>query len=142
MTGSNVAPRGKVLVVDDDNDIATMVQLVLADEGFGVTILADHTSEAIRAAVESVEPDCILLDGEGNAGYGQSWLEAARLTGRPHPVPLIMFTASTEAIAEAQANESERSHAANFAGVLSKPFSLDDLVAQVMRAVGDSRLHE
>jgi hypothetical protein len=49
-----------------------------------------------------------------------------------------MFTAHAADLAEAEAGTSERAARAGFAGILAKPFGLDDLVETVARAVGRS----
>ena len=60
MTGLN----GRALVIDSDRDIAEIVHAVLTDAGFGVSLLVEVRSDAIRVAVGQQEPDCVLLDGE------------------------------------------------------------------------------
>ena len=57
-------PVGRVLVIDDDADIADIVEQVLTDEGYAVTILADPDAEAIHASVVELQPDCVLLDSD------------------------------------------------------------------------------
>lgn len=52
------APR--ILVVDDESDIREMVQDILEDEGYRVTVAADAASA--RRARENEELDLILLD--------------------------------------------------------------------------------
>ncbi|MBC7983678.1 MAG: sigma-54-dependent Fis family transcriptional regulator, partial [Candidatus Obscuribacterales bacterium] len=52
------APR--VLVVDDETDIRSLVQEILADEGYLVTVAAN--GEQARLARAQQEPDLILLD--------------------------------------------------------------------------------
>jgi CheY-like chemotaxis protein len=129
--------RAKVLLVEDDAAIAELVRSVLADEGFAVSVLPGVRSDALRAAINRLEPDCILLDGESSmAGYGTSWTDAAWARRRGRPIPVVMFTAFGEAGREAEEGESQRSRAAHFAAVLHKPFDLDELVATVRRCVG------
>ena len=132
-------PLGTVLVVDDSRDIGDLVEQVLTDEGFAVSLLYDGSSETLRAAVADIEPDCILLDGGSLLGYGASWADAAWLAARPRAVPVIMFTAHAAAIHEATQATSRRSMAAGFAGVLPKPFDLDRLIATVSRAARAAR---
>jgi CheY-like chemotaxis protein len=134
-----VAARGKVLVVDDDRDIADLVREVLSGEGYAVSVLTAADPDRVRAAVAALEPDCVLLDGEsGAAGYGASWAEATALRAGARPVPVVMFTAHAAAVREAEAGESARSRAAGFAAVLPKPFPLDDLLAAVARCIPSS----
>src|SRR4051794_31020325 len=118
----------KVLVVDDNDDITTLVDEILSDEGYAVTVLEDSQIWSILEAVERLEPDCILLDGGTSDGYGASWDTAALLASRVPTIPVIMFTAHVWATAEAGENTSARSKAAGFAGLISKPFELDELI--------------
>jgi DNA-binding response OmpR family regulator len=120
-----------VLVVDDDQHIAGLVREILEEEGWRVSVLTDTTTEPVRAAVDRLEPDCILLDGAGRGDYGPSWLDAAALRARARPIPVIMFTAAQRAADEAHAGVSARSVGAAFAAVLPKPFELETLVATV-----------
>lgn len=131
-------PQHIVLVVDDDEHIGEIVNALLADEGFRVSVLHSVTTDAIRVAVNQLEPDCVLLDGEHSTGYGQSWEEAAWLTQRTRRVPVIMFTASAGEANEAQEGVTARVRAAGFAGVIQKPFDLDQLVEMIHHAVGTS----
>ena len=129
---------GRVLLIDDDRDVAEIVRAVLVDEGFLVSTMIGGTTEFVRTAINQLEPDCVLLDGEMPSGYGHSWDEAAWLTERHRRVPVIMFTAGGSNIVEARVGESERSIAAGFASIISKPFDLDELVDLVRQAVGQS----
>ena len=114
-----------VLVIDDDLPIGRLVQAVLTDEGYEVAQLHDMSSEAVARAVGRLEPDCILLDGQGGSGYGESWELAESLATRSRPVPVVMFTAHSGDLTEAGAGETDRARAARFSGVLSKPFHKD-----------------
>jgi len=127
---------GRVLVVDANDVIADLVCSVLTGEGFLVSTIKGGSVDAVRVAVNHLEPDCVLLDGEAPAGYGRAWLEAAWLTQRARRVPVIMFSAGQHDVDEARDGESDRAIAAGFAGILSKPFDLDDLVGVVRHAVG------
>lgn len=136
MYDGGVAAGKQVLVIDDDQDIAAIVREVLEGEGWRVAVLADPATETVRAAVDRLEPDCILLDGAGQGDYGQSWLDAAAIHARARPIPVVMFTVDRRATDEAAAGESARSAAAAFAAVLPKPFDLGTLVATVAAVVG------
>ena len=128
----------KVLVIDDDRDITELVYAVLADEGFAVSALNTVDGDAIRVAINQIEPDCILLDGDSPGAYGLSWDHAAWVHGRDRPVPLIMFSGHAADSREAARGESSRSQAAGFASVLRKPFDIDRLLQQVTSATGAS----
>lgn len=126
----------KVLIVENDAAIAEIVREVLTEAGLVVSVLRDGKAGAIRPVVEQLEPDCILLDGAGASSYGESWADAAWLATRAQPVPTVMFTAHTTESREAQQGQTVRARAAQFAGVLLKPFDLDDLTETVGRALG------
>lgn len=128
----------RVLLVDNDEDITGLVNAILTDEGYEVTALneADHAS--VAAAVGRVEPDCILLDSAEGPAFGGSWGEAAYLARRDRAVPAVMFTAHTNAVAEAQGATTERAREAGFAAIVPKPFTLDELLDAVETAAGRS----
>ena len=127
-----------MLLVDDDADIADVVLAILTDEGYSVDVLVDTSHESILVAVGMQEPDCILLDGAGTTDYGESWSEAAYLAARDRSVPTVMFSAHARDVREAELEESKRARAAEFAAVLAKPFSLDELLEAVATACGSS----
>jgi CheY-like chemotaxis protein len=130
--------RATVLLVDNNEDVASVVTEVLREEGFTVCSLATVQVETVQHAVLRIEPDLVLLDGEGAAGYGQSWRTAAWLHARMRPIPAIMFTAHAADLAEAQSSETPRSQHAAFAEVISKPFDLGALIAAVSRALQEA----
>jgi CheY-like chemotaxis protein len=132
------APLGKVLVVEGDPVVADLTWAVLGDEGYQATLLGVAQPNVLRAAVGQLEPDCVLLDGEGPRGYGSSWAEAAWLSGRSRHVPVVMLSSDPAALEEARHNRSKRSQDAAFAAVVAKPFDLDELLAAVADAVGAS----
>jgi CheY-like chemotaxis protein len=128
-----------VLVIDNDRDIAEVARAVLTDEGYQVSVLSDLSTDAIAAAVGRLEPDVVLLDGESNSGsYGSSWREAAALARRERRVPVVMFSAHGIDVDEARDGSSERSRAADFAGIIPKPFEVDTMLDIVANAAGRS----
>jgi CheY-like chemotaxis protein len=130
--------KHRVLCVDDDRDVAELVQAILVDEGYEVTCLYDVAVEALQRVIGQFEPDCVLLDGTSDVGFGAGWESAAWMRERRRPVPVVMFTAHIGDAREATENLSERARAAAFSAVLTKPFSLDELLETVARAVGRS----
>jgi len=127
---------GRVLIVDDDRDICDLVHAILTDEGFSVSTLHHQNPDAIRVAINQLEPDCVLLDGNSPGDYGASWEDSAWIAGRDRPIPVVMFTAHRAALEEAQATQTRRSQDAHFSAILPKPFDLDRLLECVAEAVG------
>lgn len=127
-----------VLLIDDDLDLVPLVQDILEEEGWRVSVLPDTAAESVRDAVNRLEPDCILLDGAGQGDFGASWLDAAAISRRARPIPVIMFSVDARATGEAQEGTSARSVRADFAAVLPKPFELEALLTTVAAALGGS----
>jgi CheY-like chemotaxis protein len=122
----------RVLVVEKDPVLGDVVEQVLVAAGYVTTVLPTVRLAAVRAAVERLESDCVLLDGGSRIGYDTSWEVAAWLGARPRPVPTVMFTPHTADAAEVESGTTPRSR--HFAGVQPKPFDLDELGATVARA--------
>lgn len=129
--------RQTVLVVEDDAAVSELVGEVLTDAGYQPLVITDHAR--IAETVERVRPRCVLLDGElRSTAETRSWHDAAALR-RAHPtLPVLLFTADTDAEREARAARSYRSRAAGFAGIVMKPFLVHDLLATVKLAIDGS----
>jgi len=117
--------RCAVLIVEDDPAVTEFMVPVLEGEGFSVRV-AHSGGDALRQ-IEEARPDLILLDVVLPDMDGSTLL--ARLRERPGPeIPVILSTARRE--------EADRAPELAAAGVLRKPFSLDELVAAVRRVAG------
>lgn len=136
--GAHAEPL-RVLLVDNDHDVTSLVEAILTDEGYQVTALNETDHASIAAAVGRIEPDCILLDSAGAPAFGGSWGEAAYLSRRNRAVPAVMFTSHAEAVTEARRQATERAREAGFAAIVPKPFALDELLAAVASAAGQSQ---
>jgi signal transduction histidine kinase len=123
-----------VLVVEDDTALSTLVACLLTEAGYTPVTIANHA--LIDAAVDEWRPKCVILDGEiRSTGESRTWDDAAAIR-RKHPaLPVLMFTADGAALAEAQAGLSTRSLAAGFAGIVAKPFVVEEFLATVKSAV-------
>jgi len=123
-----------VLVVEDDPALSKLVSGLLDEAGYSPITIADHA--LIGAAVERWEPRLVILDGEiVGTGEARSWDDAVAIR-RAHPeLPVVMFSADGSALAEARAGTTERSRAASFAGIVGKPFVVEEFLAAVKGAV-------
>jgi signal transduction histidine kinase len=126
-----------VLVVEDDAALSSLVGGLLTDAGYNPVTIADHA--LIGAAIAQWSPRCVILDGEiTSTGTTRTWEDAAAIR-RAHPaLPVVMFTADGAALAEAEVGTSRRSRAASFAGLVSKPFVIEEFLATVKSAVDGS----
>lgn len=122
-----------ILVVDDEPDIRSLVQDILADEGYQVESAAGAT--AARAALRTRRPDLVLLDVWMPDTDGISLLREWSQGGRP-PMPVVMM--SGHGTIET-AVEATRLGAYDF---IEKPISLAKLLLTVERALEATRLQQ
>jgi DNA-binding response OmpR family regulator len=121
MTAS-IAPRARVLVVDDDATVSEILSRYLVREGFEVDTAADGGAALERA--RAWQPDLVLLD---LMLPDTSGLEVCRRlrTSEAAPVPIIMLTARGE--------ERERIFGLRLGAddYIVKPFSPREVAARV-----------
>jgi two-component system response regulator ResD len=114
------AARQKILIVDDDRNIAELISLYLTKECFLCQIAGD--GPAALAAVNSFRPDLILLDImlPGMDGY-----EVCRQIRHSHEIPIIMLSAKGEVFDKVLGLELGADD------YVIKPFDSKELVARV-----------
>ena len=113
----------RILIVEDDNDIAGLIAYYLEKAGYGAEVVADG-GRALTAARET-PPDLVILDLMLPGLNGLQVCKALRADSRTAALPVIMLTARGE--------ESERilgldSGADDY---IVKPFSPNELMARV-----------
>jgi two-component system, OmpR family, response regulator len=118
---SDIADASRVLVVDDEANIAELISMALRYQGFTVETAADGR-EAI-AAVSAFKPQLIVLDVMLPDMDG--FEVAERLGAQRAGVPIIFLTArdSTE--------DKVRGLSGGGDDYMTKPFSLEELVARI-----------
>jgi len=133
---ATTAPNAKpcVLLVEDEPLLKKLVGGLLEEAGYEHVTIADHSQ--IASAIARHHPRCVILDSEPPAkGNGRSWADAAAIR-RAHPeLPVLMFTADPDSMAEARAKTSLRSKAADYSGVIDKPFLVLEFLATLKHAV-------
>jgi CheY-like chemotaxis protein len=123
-----VTERRRVLVVEDDPDLAALVQMIVADAGYDVVTACD--GEQALARVEERMPGVILLDMRMPVMNG--WEFAREFRSRfGNGAPIVVVTAAEDAGARAAEIGAD--------AWLEKPFDLDDVVRMVERFVGPSQ---
>ncbi|MBC7543789.1 MAG: response regulator [Candidatus Sericytochromatia bacterium] len=123
-----------VMVVDDELEIVDIVQVVLQYAGFRV--LAAASGEGCLAALQTVQPDLILLDIMMPGLSGWDVLDHLRADPRLRTIPVMMLTAL------AQDSEIRRGLAAGAVEYLVKPFDLVGLLHHVNWALNESTPEE
>jgi len=115
-----------ILVMEDEDALATLLQYNLEKEGYDVVVAADGEEGLVQ--IDERQPDLVLLDWMLPKVSG---IEVCRrLRGRPETrnLPVIMLTARGE--------ESDRVRGLDTGAddYLTKPFSMSELIARI-RAV-------
>ena len=112
----------RVLVVEDDRDIADLVARYLGKAGFATEVIASGR-EAL-AAIAAHPPDLLILDLMLPQVDGLEICRAVRTNAKTNAMPIIMLTARAE--------ESDRIVGLELGAddYIAKPFSPNELVAR------------
>ena len=135
MATAATTPLASILIIDDDEDLRTIVQSRLARQGYSVRVAADAQAafEALRAKV----PDLILLDVNlpDLSGYDIS----RKIKGEMFPdqfIPIVFVTGQGEI------PEKLKGFEAGGDDYLVKPFDGDELDARIRSMLKIKRLQD
>lgn len=115
----------KVLIVDDDADILTIVAMVLENSGLEV-VSCDAGEKAVSAAI-SFKPDLIMLDAMMPGMDGSKILKALRSQFETKNLPVVFLTAKS------QKEEIESFKKLGALAVLIKPFDTTTLCQDLQK---------
>lgn len=115
-----MAAKQKILIVDDDENIAELISLYLTKECFETSIV--HDGEAALVEVRDFKPDLMILDLmlPGMDGY-----EVCREVRKSNSLPIIMLSAKGETFDKVLGLELGADD------YMIKPFDSKELVARV-----------
>ena len=115
-----MASKQKILIVDDDENIANLISLYLTKECFETRI--EHDGQAALTAFQEYAPNLVLLDLmlPGIDGY-----EVCREIRKNSKTPIIMLSAKTEVFDKVLGLELGADD------YMIKPFDSKELVARV-----------
>ena len=117
-----------VLLIEDDDAIAEVVEIVMQDAGYEVERAT--TVAAALTVVEGTSPAVALLDLTLPGISGLAFLRSCRESDRLAGLPIVMLTGSPHPRLEAGFSPD---------AVLLKPFDIDHLAATVDRLAGSLR---
>src|ERR1700687_904780 len=107
----------RILIVDDDESIRQIVRICLTDEGYEV--FEEPNGQVALNTLGELMPALILLDSRMPVLDG--WAFAKRYEKMPGPrAPVVAFVAALNAEQDCADLDA--------AGILAKPFDLDDLL--------------
>ena len=111
----------RILVVDDDVDILSVMEILLSMKGFNVEVTAK--GENTFPKIESFKPDLILLDVLISGYDGRVICKQLKSNEETKSIPVIMFSAHPGAattIADYGADD-----------FIAKPFNVSNLIDKV-----------
>src|SRR6266851_4352690 len=132
--GAGMGRAGKVLVVEDEADVAEMIRYNLGKEGYDVRLAANGT-EALRQ-VKEARPDVILLDIMVPHLNGWEICRRLKQDRDTQAIPVIMVTGRVEEGDKVLGFEMGADD------YVTKPFSPRELVARVRAVSRRGRLGE
>lgn len=117
----------KITVVDDDRDIRELIEIILSQAGFQVSIAAD--GDTALKNIQDNPPDLILLDVRlpGMSGY-----EVCR---RIKHIPMLADVPVVFLTARGQLEDIRQGLEAGAAEYFLKPFSPRDLVEKIQALI-------
>ncbi len=118
--------RKRILIVEDDQQIALGLALRMKAAGFDAAVANDALS-GVRSAVQT-KPDAVVLDISMPAGDGFTVAERIQ-ANIPTPTPIIFLTASR------RPDFRQRARQLGAVGFFEKPYEPEDLLAAVRNAV-------
>jgi CheY-like chemotaxis protein len=113
-----------ILVVEDDESIAEVIEWCLAEEGYSVVIA--HGGQEALALIGPCNPCLILLDMKMPGMDGWQFAAAYRQLPISH-APIVVMTAAQDSRSRAREIDAE--------DYIAKPFNIDHLLAVVGRHV-------
>ncbi|HUS03604.1 MAG TPA: response regulator [Chitinophagaceae bacterium] len=108
----------RILVVDDDIDILTVVQLVLESNGFEVIAISDW--KQIYPQIDAFKPNLILLDVSLGTQDGRNICKQLKSSNETRHISVILFSANhnvEKSVSECLADS-----------FISKPFDINNLI--------------
>ena len=119
----------KILVVDDDTDILSVMEILLTMKGFEVAVITK--GENTFPKIETFKPDLILLDVLISGHDGRTICRKLKADKETMHIPIIMFSAHPGAaatIAEYGADD-----------FIAKPFDVTNLLQKVKHQLETSK---
>lgn len=131
MAEKRKAGRGRVLVVNDTQEILELFDEILGEMGFEVVLMSYAPRELDR--IREVDPDLIVIDflmGDREL-LGWQLLQKLKMDRRLDGVPVVVCTAAIKAVQEQEGYLTEQG-----VQIVLKPFNVSQLEEAVEAAVG------
>ena len=117
-----------VLIVDDTEANRRLTGMVLHKAGYTIQVARDGI-EALKM-ISQERPDLVLIDLHMPRMNGWELSQYLKSDADLHAIPLIALTGYNNL------SDAAEYSSANWAGYISKPFDIDDLVETVQQLIG------
>lgn len=118
----------KILVVDDDTDILSVMEILLKMKGFEVEVTTK--GENTFPKIETFKPDLILLDVLISGHDGRTICRKLKSSKETMHIPVIMFSAHPAAAASILEYGAD--------DFIAKPFDVSNLLQKIKHHLGIS----
>jgi DNA-binding response OmpR family regulator len=115
----------RVLIVDDDHDLAGLLELALYRAGYDVEVATNGVGALERVCRAAF--DVLLLDWNMPVADGAAFLREWRRVGDTNSPPVVVMSGAPDAL--------ERALRLGAAAVIAKPFRLDELEALLLQVL-------
>jgi DNA-binding response OmpR family regulator len=117
----------KILIIEDDVDLATVLQMNLEVKGYDIVLA--HDALQGTSSVHNEKPDLIILDINLPAGGGLSVLKNIKISVKTKTIPIVVLSGT---------EDEELKHKVLHAGItdfIKKPYDLEDLCRRIKSAL-------
>ena len=115
----------KVLVLDDDEDIASVVCLSLEMEGYESKFITDFRQ--LETTLQGYHPDVLIMDIFLGDADGRQLCKKLKENETSTHIPVILFSANKDASQDFKTYNAE--------AFIAKPFEVKDLIGTVQRVI-------
>ena len=111
----------KIMVVNDDRHFLELVELLLTEEGYEVSLHSERITDI--TVVKKIMPDLVIIDQLFNSNkLGWELIQQMRLDPSTIVIPIILCTTEGKTVEQLR-DQLDKVHVR----VILKPFDIDDL---------------
>ncbi len=115
----------KVLIIDDDPDVRTVMDILMKRQGYEVQTASDREDALVK--LDQFHPSLILLDVLLSGADGRELCKEIKAATRTKDIPVVMFSAHPAAA------ENIQNYGAD--DFISKPINTDALMEKLQKFV-------
>jgi CheY-like chemotaxis protein len=120
----------RILIVEDEDEIAQLIKIILVNHGLVVNAIVSSGEEAVETAL-ATHPDLVLMDIK--LGGKMDGIAAAEEIRKSVDIPILFISAYSHTIGRAITTKPS--------GYLKKPFTREGLIRKVEMALSGYVIH-